>query len=202
MIAGIFSLLFYFLGIMSGFFIENSLTQFTESKVKKLERRVENLQLEYAYLSIIGKDLSCDSLSALTKETTQKVRELGKKLDEEEPEFEELKKDYAFLSTKAWILNSYLKERCKGKVVALYFYSVPCEDCIEQGHILDKVRKENFEEELSVFVLNTNLDEPIVNMLKTAYSIEKTPSLVIGEKTYSGLISEENLTRIISKELV
>lgn len=201
LIAGIFSLFFYFLGIMSGLFVEQSLTQFTESEVNRLQRRMQNLQLEYAYLSIVGKDLSCSSLASLTRETTRKVRELGKKLEEENPDSKDLRREYAFLSTKAWILNSHLKEKCKGKVVVLYFYSVPCQNCIKQGNILDKVREEKFKQELSVFVLNSDLDEPIVNTLKTAYSIKKTPSLVIGDQTYSGLVKEENLTEIISKEL-
>jgi len=127
---------------------------------------------------------------------------LGKELNENNPKFNELKRNYALLSIKAWILNNYVKERCKGNAtVILYFYSVPCDECIQQGRILDKLREEKFNEKMLIFVLNADLDEPIVNTLKTAYSIKKTPSLVIGEKTYSGLIDEENLTGIIFEEL-
>ncbi len=202
LIAAIFSLLFYFFGIISGLFIERSMTDLMEEKVKSLQRELENLQLEYAYLSIIGKDMPCDSLSSLVHETNQKVRNLGGRLNEKEPKFEELRRDYALLSIKAWILNNYVKEKCKDDfVVVLYFYSVPCNDCIKQGKILDELRDKKFNERLLVFVLNADLNEPIVNTLKTVYQIRKTPSLVIGEETYSGLVNEENLTEILSKRL-
>ncbi len=178
------------------------MTEFTEARVKTLQRELENLQLEYAYLSIMGKDLPCGSLSSLVHETNQKVWDLGKELNENDPKFEEVRRDYALLSTKAWILNNYVKEKCRDDfVVVLYFYSVPCKECTEQGKILDEIRDEKFKEQMLIFVLNADLDEAIVNTLKTAYSIEKTPSLVIGEKTYFGLMSEEKLTEIISQEL-
>ena len=87
LIAAFLSFLFYTIGIMSGLFIEKSMTDYTKSEVKSLQRRIENLQLEYAFLSIIGEDLSCDSLSPLVSETTTKVRDLGKELEAEKEGF-------------------------------------------------------------------------------------------------------------------
>ncbi|MEM2918781.1 MAG: hypothetical protein QXY62_04715 [Candidatus Altiarchaeota archaeon] len=215
-VAAVLSIFFYLIGLFSGLFIERSIFSYTEDKIgilqkeirqsdeiySSLNRRLLSLQLEHAYLSIIGKDLQCSSLSTLVQDTTKKVWELGKELNEKNPKFDELRRDYALLSIRAWILNNYVKEKCRNNVtIILYFYSVPCEDCIKQGEILDKLREEKFKDKILIFVLNSDLDEPIVNTLKTAYSIKKTPSLVIGEKTYSNLISEENLTKIISGEL-
>ncbi|HDI72853.1 MAG TPA: hypothetical protein ENF58_01830 [Candidatus Altiarchaeales archaeon] len=202
LVAAILSLFFYIVGVISGLFIEKSMTDYTEEKVKSLQRRVENLQLEYAYLSIIGEDLSCDSLSLLVSETTKKVRDLGRELETEKGDFEDLRRDYALLSTKAWILNRYMKDKCGNNVVVvLYFYSVPCQECIEQGHILDELREKNFHDKLIVFVLNADLDEPIVNMLKKTHNISSTPALVIEDKTYKGLIERERLKEIISEKL-
>jgi len=217
--AALLSLFFYLVGVMSGLFIENTLLEYTEGKIDfiqrrienlpsdkdymSLQRRTENLQLEYAYLSMIGKNLSCNSLSALVDDTTKKVRELGRDIEKVKgKDFDSLRRDYALLSTKAWILNNYVKERCKrDMVVILYFYSVPCPDCIEQGHLLDNLTEEEFKDKLIIFVLNSDLDEPIVNLLKQSHNITETPSLVVGDRTYKGLISKDNLTRIISKEL-
>ncbi|MCK4491176.1 MAG: thioredoxin family protein [Candidatus Altiarchaeales archaeon] len=199
-LAAFFSLLLYSFGVMSGLFIEKSVAEHTESELRSLQRRLENLQLEYAYLSMIGGELSCDQLSSLTRETTERVWVLGRELDEDNPDFEELKMDYALLSTKAWILNSYVKERCAENVVVLYFYSVPCEKCIQQGQILDNLREE-FRDRLLIFVLNADLDEPVVDMLKTAYSIDETPTIVIGGETYSGLIPAGDLVKIIYSSL-
>jgi len=217
--AAVLSMFFYLIGVMSGLFIEGNMVEYTDGKLSilqsridrlpseeeyaSLQRRTENLQLEYAYLSIIGQNLSCGSLSALVDDTTKKVRELGEDLENARgKEFDSLRRDYALLSTKAWILNNYVKERCNREVaVILYFYSVPCQECVEQGHILDGLYAGEFKDRIIVFVLNSDLDEPIVNLLKRSHNVTETPAIVIGDRTYKGLIPEDNLTRIISEEI-
>jgi len=218
--AAVFSILFYMIGVLSGLFIEKSSATYTEEKVstlqneekaralqneqrvQSLQRQQENLQLEYAYLSMVGQNLSCDSLSILVSETTDKVRLLGKELENKTEATEDIRSEYALLSTKAWILNSYVRDRCrKDFVVLLYLYSVPCDDCIAQGHIIDTVRERYFQDKLVVFVLNSDVDEPIVSTLKKVNKISKTPAIVIGDKTFEGLITEEKLKEIVDKEL-
>ena len=114
----------------------------------------------------------------------------------------ELEKDYSLLSVRAWILNSYVTEKCvEDKVVILYFYSVPCSDCIKQGNILDDLREKKFKDRLRVFVLNYDSDEEIVKVLKKTYNITETPSIVIGNSTYVGLMERDKLSDIILKSL-
>jgi len=199
--AAVLSILFYLMGIFSGLLIERSNLDYTEERAKSLQRQMENLQLEYAYISIAGQNLSCDSLSVLVSETTDRVRVLGKKLEDKSSSNEDDLREYVFLSTKAWLFNNYIKERCsRDTVVILYFYSVPCAECIEQGHILDAVRETYPQDKVIVFVINSDIDEPIVNTLKKVNSISKTPSIVIGGKTYDGLVPAERLAGIISSE--
>jgi thiol-disulfide isomerase/thioredoxin len=115
---------------------------------------------------------------------------------------DELAKDYSLLSVRAWILNSYVNEKCKeNKVTLLYFYSVPCKSCIEQGKILDELREKTFQSKIRVFVLNINYNETIVQILKKTYNITETPSIVIGSSTYTGLTDKEKLSEIIEKHL-
>ncbi len=205
----VLSLVFYVVGVMSGLFIEKSMTEYTEEKVRSLQRQVENIQLEYIYLNTMGSELNCEFLSVLLGDTTKEVwsirNDLVKLEDKQEntvsERYQNLKRDYALLSTRAWILNSYVKNRCKEDVVVvLYLYSVPCPDCIKQGNVLDEVREE-FQNKMRVFVLDVNLDEPIVQTLKKTYNLTLTPSLIIGNSTYSGLIEKERLRAIISEEL-
>lgn len=209
LIAALLSLVFYIIGVISGLFIEKSMTGYTEEKVMSLQRRVENIQLEYMYLSTMGNELNCDFLSVLLDDTTREFwnirNDLVKLEDKKENLISErylnLKRDYALLSTRAWILNSNVKEKCNEDVVVLlYFYSVPCQNCIRQGAILDEIREE-FQNKMRVFVLDANLDEPIVQTLRKAYNINITPSLIIGNSTYYGLIEKEKLRTIISEEL-
>lgn len=220
MVAAGLSILFFLMGMLSGLLMERSSVSHTEQRLndiraaeqlkaaaeeeraKSLLRQMENMQLEYAYLSIIGQNISCDALSLLVSETTSKARALGQQLENKSADDEDARREYAFLSTKAWILNSYLKEKCrKDAIVLLYFYSVPCDECIEQGHILDDLGANHFKDNLIVFVLNSDIDEPIVNTLKKANNISRTPAIVIGGRTYEGFVSGEDLKKIIGAEL-
>lgn len=202
------SLILYSAGILTGLFVQKSAIQQTEERVKALQRRLENVQLQYMYLSTMGKEINCDFLSVLVDDATKEVWDIGQELvslqnqEDSQEIIDELAKDYSLLSVRAWILNSYVNEKCKeDKATLLYFYSVPCEDCIEQGEILDELREKTFQNKLRVFVLNVNYQEPIVQVLKKTYNITETPSIVIGDSTYSGLVDKEELSKIITKFL-
>jgi thiol-disulfide isomerase/thioredoxin len=206
-IAALMALVLYFAGIFTGFFVEQSVIAHTEERVKALQRRLENAQLESMYLSTMGTGVKCDFLSVLVDDSTKEVWDIGQELvslqgQNSQGNVDELAKDYSLLSVRAWILNSYVNEKCKeDKVTLLYFYSVPCKDCTEQGKILDELREKTFQNNIRVFVLNVNYEEPIVQVLKKTYNITETPSIVIGSSTYTGLISKENLSGIIEKNL-
>jgi len=208
MIAGIISFVLYLSGIFTGLYLQKLTIEYTEEKVKDLQRRLENVQLEYMYLSTMGKEVSCDFLTLLVDETTKEVWDIGRELvnlenqRSESKQLSELEKDYSLLSVRAWILNSYVTEKCvEDKVVILYFYSVPCSDCIKQGNILDDLREKKFKDRLRVFVLNYDSDEEIVKVLKKTYNITETPSIVIGNSTYVGLIERDELSNITLKSL-
>jgi len=202
------SFILYFSGIFTGLYVQRLTIEYTEERVKALQRRLENVQLEYMYLSTMGKEVSCDFMTLLVDETTAEVWDIGREIVNLENQgskskrLSELEKDYSLLSVRAWILNSYVIERCvEDKVVVLYFYSVPCSECIKQGNILDDLRKEYFKDKLRVFVLNVDTDESIVQVLKKTYNITETPSIVVGDSTYVGLMERDKLSEIISNSL-
>jgi len=202
------SFIIYLSGIFTGFYIQRSTIEYTEQRIQSLQRRLENVQLEYMYLSTMGKDVSCNLLSVLVDETNRELWDIGKQLvslenTKDEPErISELTSEYSLLSVRAWILNSYTNERCEeNKVVILYFYSVPCPECIQQGKILDELREKTFGNKMRVFVLNTNSNESIVQDLMRTYNIVKTPSLVVGNSTYIGLVDKDELEDIITTSL-
>ncbi len=211
-IAAIISIVLYVSGIATGLFVQKTAIQLTEEKfrlteekLKSLQRRMEGIQLEYVYLSTLGRDISCSSLTALVDDSAKTVWEIGKELTELETagtsteQVSELTQDYYLLSVRAWILNSYVTERCvEDRVVILFFYSVPCDDCQRQGDILDQLKQEGFDEKMRVFVLNSDFQEPIVQVLKRTHNIESVPSLVIGNTTYEGLVDKDELKSIIS----
>lgn len=202
------SLIIYLSGIFTGFYIQKSTIEYTEQRIQLLQRGLENVQLEYMYLSTMGKDVSCNLLSVLVDETNKELWDIGKQLvslentKEDSERISELTSEYSLLSVRAWILNSYTTERCEeNKVVILYFYSVPCPECIQQGRILDELREKTFKDKMRVFVLNTNSNEAIVQDLVKTYDIVKTPSLVVGNSTYIGFVDKDELKNIITTSL-
>jgi len=202
------SLILYLSGIYTGFYIQQSTIQYTEERIQNLERRLENVQLEYMYLSTMGKDVTCNFLSVLVDQANREVWDIGKQLvsleniKADSEKVSELTSEYSLLSIRAWILNTFVTEKCdEDKVVILYFYSVPCTDCIQQGNVLDDLRDNYFVDKLRIFVLNTNSKESISQDLIKTYGIEKTPSLVISNTTYMGFVGRGKLIDVINATL-
>ena len=116
--------------------------------------------------------------------------------------YQDIKREYSVISIRAWILNSAIKEKCKENAASvLYFYSVPCEECLKQGDVFDDLISNYFNYKLRVFVLDTGVDEPMVKILKETYQINSTPSFVMGNKTYQGFMDKEQLKKLIEGEI-
>ncbi len=97
-------------------------------------------------------------------------------------------------------MNNYLKEKCKtDDIIILYFYSIPCPDCIQQGLVLDDLRESVFKDKLKVFVLDINVEEPMIDILKKTYNITQTPSFVLQDKSYTGFVDKNSFINIIQK---
>ena len=67
-----------------------------------------------------------------------------------------------------------------------------CFDCSAQGYILTYL-KSIFGEKLLVFSLDVNFNEPMVQILKENYEIEELPTVIVGDKVFSGLTKKEEL---------
>ena len=57
--AAIITIILYFLGVITGFFIYKSTLGKTEEELNELRRDLENIQLENIYLTTSQGDLSC-----------------------------------------------------------------------------------------------------------------------------------------------
>ena len=202
------SLILYLSGIYTGFYIQQTTIKYTEQRIQELEKRLENVQLEYMYLSVMGKDVTCNFLSVLVDQANREVWDIGKQLvslentKTDSDKVSQLTSEYSLLSIRAWILNTFVTEKCEqNKVVILYFYSVPCSDCIRQGNILDDLRDNYFNDKIRIFVLNTNSKESITQDLMKTYGISKTPSIILFNTTYVGFTNKEKLTDTINSTL-
>ena len=204
--AFLISIFLFLMGIMVGYFIQKSISQGTDEKLNKLQNKIEDVQLQYIYLNIMNEN-DCDFGSILLDEATQELWNINKELTLFEnkvskEDMEILEKKYFLLSAKAWILNSYISKHCEqDSLPILYFYSVPCKECEKQGEILDSIQNFEFKDKIRIFVMNINSEEKIVQTIKKTYNITLTPTIIINEKKYEGLIEQEPLKEMVVENL-
>lgn len=204
-VAGIISIILYITGILTGVYISN-IPNSVEEGISSIRTDMEKIEQEYVLFSLRGKE-SCAILPSLADEIASKLNLVVNDLIRLENEgetgskFTELKKTYASLSVRAWILRSAINENCEQNILPiLYYYSIPCEDCIQQGNILDNMRS-RFNNNVSIYVLDKNIDLQIVKTLVKSHDVQKTPTLVIGDTIRQGLVNEENFTEIVCEKL-
>ncbi len=204
--AAVLTIILYVLGIFTGFFLYKSQMEETSKELETLRVKLENLQLENMYLTTNQGSLSCKFLSVSLKNLEKKIMEFSKRLPRRlesyekygkvNSEYEKLKRDYMLLSLRTWILASSIKDRCGRDIIPiLYFYSKDCDTCVKQGEELDKIRSDP---RVMIFVVDYNLDEPIVKIIEDSYNVTTVPSLIIDEKLVSGFRNATELRKLIS----
>ncbi len=209
--AGILTIVLYGIGLLSGLYISRMASSSPldigklESDIKDLQKDTSNLQLQQLYLTGPKDEIGCkflvSDLSRINSNLEYFLSRLPQKLESYEkygtdPNYQEIKRAYMLVSLKVWLLSLATKQKCgKDIMPILYFYSKNCEDCIAQGNALDTVRG-NFSN-VAVFTIDSDLNETIIKVIKEAYNITHTPSLIIGDKTYSGLKNHSYIADII-----
>lgn len=214
LLAALTSLLIYLLGFLTGYFVQVRVLSKAEREMESIREEfeayrenLENIQLEQLYLLTYKGELSCKILVSILEEMQEKFSYFWSKLPprleayemygELKPEYLELKRDYVLLSIRAWLLSLSVKERCAYDIApALYFYSGDCERCVEQGRVLDELKAER--PEFSAFLVDYNLDEPIVNIIKRTFNVTQVPSFVVNSHVYGGFQDLESMRGIIS----
>ncbi len=81
----------------------------------------------------------------------------------------------------------------------LYFFpdGANCNECLIQAQILNEIR-DSCHQQIQIFAFPVEGGIEPVDLLVKDYSIEKTPSLVIGEKVYEGVQSKSTLNQLLA----
>jgi len=216
-VAAILSLILYMAGVVTGIFTERHVSsstlkeiEFLKQTMKYLQRDMENAQLQQLYISTIGGEEACSflisSISQLEFELTDFWDKLPKRLEEFEKyektteSYQELKNDYTLVLLRTWMLSSDLREKCNKDVVPiLYFYSKDCDECIDFGATLDRVKsdEETKGKDVMIFTVDMYMNTPIVNIIKDTYNITYAPSIIINKDVYKGVMSYDEIEKII-----
>lgn len=210
-VAGIITFLIFFLGITLGMIMDNERLNYLESKNDVQKINYDSLQLQYLYLSYIPEDDgTCPILQVALEDS---IAELSESLEDIERyqqdttinknEYSLIERKYLLDNLRYWMFSRKLIDVCHEDTVnVLYFFSLEdCEICSNQGTILSYF-KTKLEDQLLVFPVNVDLEEneKFIKILRLRYNVTELPSLVVNDKKYSGVISKNELSKIICEQ--
>ena len=207
MLAVIITVAVFMLGILTGINIENNRYKRMEKLAKEQETEFNSLQLQYIFLEQLGENESCAVILGILENNLRTLDPILKKIESYETngnindeDYINLKRQYTIANLRYWILAKKSQKICKTDLVnILYFYTTDCESCKDQGFILSYL-KSNFGDQLLVFPIDANLDEPNVRILKTMYNISSVssyPILIIEEKKFEKFMSKKEILKQI-----
>lgn len=209
-IAGIITLLIFGLGLTLGMIIDNYRYNIIEEVNMEQEVRYLSLQSQYLYLNSFGSYNNCPILSGALKFTIEDLSDSLSEViaSEEEKQDNGARKNiimrrYLLDNLRYWLLAKESKDRCNLDIVPmLYFYSTSCPSCPNQGTILTHF-KNLFGEQVLVFPINLDFrnQETMVEIVMNQFNITKYPTLVIDNKKYEGVVTSEQLQKIICVSL-
>ncbi|MAG50351.1 hypothetical protein CL621_01760 [archaeon] len=201
----IITIFIFILGLILGIFLsgERAKTIGEFSRVQKLD--YDSIQLQFLYLGTL-EEQNCLAVMKTLEENINTLNNVRVKLEDyitqsvrDNSEFTLLKREYVLAEIRYWLLAQRSKELCDIDTVSIfYFYSnEDCQNCKIQGTILTYL-KDIFEEKLLVFSLDADFDkEPIIDILKSAYDIKETPTLIVENRKFEGLITRDELLGVI-----
>jgi len=217
------SIILYLAGVFSGLYANKLIKESTQKDIFKLkaetskdldilqsyvdflDSNLKDMQLEQTFVETLSNEEMCSfsaiSLNELFGQLSYYWSKLPYRIEEYEKynqlseEYKTLKKQYAHVSIRTWILARSQYEKCNINLVhGLYFYSADCEECINQGEQLDILGKNinHRGREIIMFPIDFYMKEPIVENLKKYYGIKSTPAIIINDKVLQGRLFTAN----------
>ncbi len=192
----IFGLAFF----MSSIFSNNKIDQLREIQ-EQISMDILSTETRYALLEQTSCAHSVTSLEeeqGLSRELNDLARRLKfmeSQLGSEDQDVIFVKKYYSLLQVKDYLLMEKIKDRCgENLFTILYFHQGDCDSCQQQSLVLDELVKEY--PETRVYWFDKDVNTPAVQTMLSIFSIKQGPTMVIGDKTYEGFYSFEEIQTI------
>ena len=213
----IISAILYLSGVFSGLYANKLIKESTQKDIFNLktetskdlgllqnyidflDSNLKDMQLEQTFIETLSDEQRCIfssiSLNDLFSQLSYYWSKLPYRIEEYEKynelseEYKTLKKQYAHVSIRTWILARSQYKKCNINLIhGLYFYSADCEECVKQGEQIDILGRNIKQQgaEIIMFPIDFYLKEPIVENLKKYYNIKSTPAIVINDKVLQG----------------
>lgn len=209
--AAFFTLIVFSVGIGIGIYLDSLRISFFASKFEEFQIDFSNLILEEMFFKSIlaEEDRLCSIYNEKTTKLAEKAGKLGSYLESlreatklKSYEFEILKQKYFLSNLQLWLHMIGLREKCNYNVTTILFFYTSlskCDDCIAQGIILSRLKKQN-PDYYMIFAVDVDSKLGIVSTLKQYFNITQVPAVVINENIkLEGFHSEERLRKYIEK---
>lgn len=207
LLAFLITLIVFTFGLLLGLVIESKRLQLIELQDQQQKLDFDSLQLQYQFIDFFGEEKNCDALKETFEESNKNLENSRQKLETylenanlNKKKFNLLKKEYTLAQLKFWLLTKKTKDLCGLEHSTIfYFYAdeEQCPDCADQAFVLTHL-KNKLGISLLNFAFDTQFeDEPLINVLKTTYSLEQYPTLIINGQKFEGFVSKENILKQI-----
>lgn len=185
------SVFIFAVGFLSGYFIERTGMLYTHSEIESLSNEVESMQLQQLFIA--GEDVDCRLMASTMGSMSYHLWDMVNQLRETSPntqEFYDLKKRADYLSIRSWISARNIRQKCYSDILPILFvYSVNCPECEWQNQVLQTIKSRH--EGVLVYAIDYYLEDDIVRMIKDAYSIDSTPTMIINREAYGYMDTDE-----------
>ncbi|MEM4255257.1 MAG: hypothetical protein QXR53_02920 [Candidatus Norongarragalinales archaeon] len=182
-------------------YLDDSRAQDLQARVADLEEEMQSARTLLLYTQTYNNSLeACPALEETARSQINKLYDLFNQLQATESsavlaDTSRTKRRFILANSELWLYLQQLQNVCgsSGTIPIMYFYpdTQDCVECRAQAQILNSVRDEC--KNVRVFAFPTDLDIGVVNAIKSRYAITQTPSIVIKEKAYAGIIPKESI---------
>lgn len=189
----------------SGFFTS---TFFSNKKLEEVKRVQDTIAIDILSNETqfdLLREVSCTNLSSSV--LSNELNDIGEKLTytqslekKESDDVAYLRKYYALLQVKDYLLSKRLGEKCTSKkpVFIMYFYTSKetCDECTKMSSTLSALKRKY--PDLRIYSFDYYLPVSTVDTIKKIYQVpEVFPSLVIEEKLYTSMLSFEEIDELL-----
>jgi len=196
------SLLVFVVGLVLGW-------QWGFSAVSQMKAEFDSLFAEGTAMELVGlmgnESFACPvyerefaSLFGKTERFGSRLSGLEQSYGKQDPQVMELKKEYASMQLRNYLLQKAMDERCGTRHnVILYFYSNEnYSAAADEGLQIARVDRE-----FGAFTyhFDVNVDSPVVAGLVSGYAVGVTPTLVINGEKRAGFLTARELRAILSR---
>ena len=180
------------IGMWAGLQIERGVTDQLMGTASTLNQNWVSLE---TLLLMEDSPMFCTYLQDQMTSFDSETFDLGKKIgymEERRGVDPNLKSEYMSLEIRDYLTAQRINKRCGTNTsLILYFVSSSsCPTCPQQGTELTKARDNN---DIRVYTFDMDVTNSMVGSLAKIYNITNYPSIVVNDKTYSGIMDSESI---------